>query len=161
MNFLIDFDTRDVIYKSDSKRTLEDYISSNALNDAVTLISSSEDLVLNLTLDEMVAVMSNVSDDQIQLRGNCEDALWDKMNDSQDKTPTMRAPKNHAKPNNITKMVFEIGDNITHTKHIYTRIQNVIEDNLDEATFKELHCRFSKKDIGNAFSKGYIKESEQ
>lgn len=62
MNYLIDYDTRQVECKSEDSEPLEKYIKDNSLELAVTLISEEDDLIMEMSLKEMSDVFNNLSE---------------------------------------------------------------------------------------------------
>jgi len=65
MNYLVDFDKRDVIYQHPDKHQLKDYMDYSGLELAYCVISKVEDLVGLLSLEEMQEMYDNITLDQI------------------------------------------------------------------------------------------------
>jgi len=62
MNFLIDYDTRIAECKCDDRATLEKYIKDNDLGMAVVVISEEDDILLEMSVAESVALYDNHCD---------------------------------------------------------------------------------------------------
>jgi len=62
MFYLIDFDKREAVAKSDKISMFEDYIHSNDLGMALVIISSEDELVMELSIVEMQSMYDGISD---------------------------------------------------------------------------------------------------
>lgn len=91
MHFAIDYDSRSVESKSENQQELIDYIESNNLDLVVALISSEDDLVLNLSLGEMQDLYTNLEPNSKITKDSEELAAklcWELLEELQDDFPT-------------------------------------------------------------------------
>lgn len=154
MNYLIDFDSRDVLSKNETRQIVENFILDNDLTLAVALIDSEEELTLQLSSKELSDLSVNIGCD----RTVDANLIWERLEENKKKFPTLRGSKKKLK---IKSMSFENTNKVAATGATNTRIQEFIEDNLDEATFKELRSRFNEVDIERALVDGYIRGVKQ
>jgi len=81
MNFLIDNDTRMVECKCKDRTTLEAYIEDNGLELAVTVVGEQEDLIMDMSFDEVNALFHNYAENKRKFKDEDEAATfcWDMM----------------------------------------------------------------------------------
>lgn len=61
MNYLVDFDSLKVESKSDNREELDTFVSDQGLSLALCIISSPDDLVMEMTIEEITKLNANVS----------------------------------------------------------------------------------------------------
>lgn len=86
MNYLIDYDTRQVECKAKTSKELEAYIKDNDLGMAVCLVDSEDELALQMSLEEMQDLYANITLDDREF-GNEDDAAahcWSVLNSHDD-----------------------------------------------------------------------------
>jgi hypothetical protein len=91
MNYLIDYDTRTVLCKSENKKELVKYIIHNELSSAVALIANADDLEEQLSLKELSELYENLTFNEAH---HDEDEsffaayIWKELKDTNEEIPT-------------------------------------------------------------------------
>ena len=93
MYFCIDYDTRQVESKSDSKTELEKYISENDLEMAVALVDSADELCLQFSIDEMRDVYGFLNENPPNFKSEEEasESVWETLEEHEDEFPYFTA----------------------------------------------------------------------
>jgi len=93
MFYAIDFDTRRVESKSEDGDLLASYVIDNDLSLAITLVSNEDELLLELSLEEMKGIFNNLNhgyprDYQFKSEDDGAKVLWDILEEHQEHIPT-------------------------------------------------------------------------
>jgi hypothetical protein len=102
MFYCIDFDSRKVTFKSESREPLDSYATANDLELAVAIVDSSEELCLQLSIEEMTELGSNVGLEKLSHEEQeLADQVWEALEESQSDFETFtgkKAPKQKQSP---------------------------------------------------------------
>lgn len=185
MIYLIDFDDRSVIFKAEDTASalVDSYLSKNKLEIAIAVVSSPDEIELQLSLEEMLVVINKLmTNGNLKIYDESEAAgkLWRLLENHKDTIPTfnkrssiankvsqedkpVKTKKDKAvKPKRLTTSaldgkIFIIGDVEPKQGTIHHIHYSFIEDNLGEASFEELVDNFLLETDGDEKkARGYL-----
>lgn len=87
MNYLIDFDTRQVEAKSEDADLLASYVLNNDLSLAVAVIDCGDELELQFSYNELKELYTNITGKEVDCNSSALTRSWKALEEHQDKFP--------------------------------------------------------------------------